>query len=205
MDLGEECLKYCINYALENCREDLEFLQEREINEDKQKPVNERQAMPLIERLNIVLNNKFERITYTEAIDILLSSSHYKKKKFKYEIEWGSDLQSEHERYLVEKHFQRPVIITAYPKKIKSSLRIQRRLNPSTCATMILMPMVARQWLRWIFLFQVLEKLLVDRKEKNVLQNVRSSTFPMNTYGGIWKHVNSGQLFTQVSVWVLSV
>lgn len=120
MDLGEECLKYCINYALENCREDLEFLQEREINEDKQKPVNERQAMPLIERLNIVLNNKFERITYTEAIDILLSSSHYKKKKFKYEIEWGSDLQSEHERYLVEKHFQRPVIITAYPKKIKS-------------------------------------------------------------------------------------
>jgi asparaginyl-tRNA synthetase len=120
MDLGEELLKYCIQYALDNCLEDLEFLQEREINEDKQKPVNERQAMPLIERLKVVLNNKFERITYTEAIDILLNSSHYKKKKFKFEIEWGSDLQSEHERYLVEKHFQRPVIITAYPKKIKS-------------------------------------------------------------------------------------
>ncbi len=120
MDLGEECLKYCIQYALEHGKEDLEFLQEREINEDKQKPVNERQSIPLIERLKIVLENKFERITYTEAIDILLNSSHYKKKKFKYEIAWGSDLQSEHERYLVEKHFQRPVIITAYPKKIKS-------------------------------------------------------------------------------------
>jgi asparaginyl-tRNA synthetase len=120
MDLGEELLKYCIQYTLDNCLEDLEFLQEREINEDKQKPVNERQAMPLIERLKVVLDNKFERITYTEAIDILLNSSHYKKKKFKFEIEWGSDLQSEHERYLVEKHFQRPVIITAYPKKIKS-------------------------------------------------------------------------------------
>lgn len=120
MDLGEECLKYCINYALENAREDLEFLQEREINEDKQKPLNERQTLPLIERLNVILNNKFERITYTEAIDILINSSHYKKKKFKYDIAWGADLQSEHERYLVEKHFQRPVIITAYPKKIKS-------------------------------------------------------------------------------------
>lgn len=120
MDLGEACLKFCINYILENCREDLEFLQEREINEDKQKPMNERQPMPLIERLNIISENSFERITYTQAIDILLASSEYKKKKFKYEIEWGSDLQSEHERFLVEKHFKRPVIITGYPKKIKS-------------------------------------------------------------------------------------
>jgi len=120
MDLGEACLKYCIGYALEKCREDLEFLQEREINEDKQKPVNERQSLPLIERLEMILKNSFERITYTEAIDIILNSQNYKKKKFKYEIAWGSDLQSEHERYLVEKHFQRPVIITAYPKAIKS-------------------------------------------------------------------------------------
>jgi len=120
MDLGEECLKHCINYVLEKCREDLEFLQEREINEDKQKPLNERQSLPLIERLEMIIKNSFERITYTEAIDIILNSQHYKKKKFKYEIAWGSDLQSEHERYLVEKHFQRPVIITAYPKAIKS-------------------------------------------------------------------------------------
>ncbi len=120
MDLGEECLKFCLNYALEHCKEDLEFLQEREITEDKQKPVDERQAMPLLERLHMVVKNEFERISYTEAIDILLNSNHYKKKKFKYPVEWGIDMQSEHERYLVEKHFQKPVIITGYPAAIKA-------------------------------------------------------------------------------------
>ena len=120
MDLGEACLKFCLNYALEHCKEDLEFLQEREITEDKQKPVDERQSMPLLERLNMVVKNEFERITYTEAIDILLNSNHFKKKKFKYPVEWGIDMQSEHERYLVEKHFQKPVIITGYPAAIKA-------------------------------------------------------------------------------------
>ncbi len=120
MDLGEACLKYCIQYALEHCKEDLEFLQERETNEDKQKPVDDRQSMPLLERLNMIVSNDFERITYTEAIDILLNSNHFKKKKFKYPVEWGIDMQSEHERYLVEKHFQKPVIITGYPAAIKA-------------------------------------------------------------------------------------
>lgn len=120
MDLGEACLKYCLNYALNHCKEDLAFLQEREINEDKQKPVDERQSMPLLERLNMVVQNEFERINYTDAIDILLNSNHFKKKKFKYPVEWGIDMQSEHERYLVEKHFQKPVIITGYPAAIKS-------------------------------------------------------------------------------------
>lgn len=120
MDLGEACLKFCIQYALDHCKEDLEFLQERETNEDKQKPVEERQSMPLLERLNMIVSNDFERITYTEAIDILLNSSHFKKKKFKFPVEWGIDMQSEHERYLVEKHFQKPVIITGYPAAIKA-------------------------------------------------------------------------------------
>ena len=120
MDLGEACLKFCIQYALDHCKEDLEFLQERETNEDKQKPVDERQTMPLLERLGIIVNNDFERISYTEAIEILLQSNHYKKKKFKYPVEWGIDMQSEHERYLVEKHFQKPVIITGYPAAIKA-------------------------------------------------------------------------------------
>jgi len=120
MNLGEACLKYCIQYALDHCREDLEFLQERELNEDKQKPVDERQSMPLLERLNMIVSNQFERISYTEAIDILLQSNHYKKKKFKFPVEWGIDMQSEHERYLVEKHFQKPVIITGYPAAIKA-------------------------------------------------------------------------------------
>lgn len=120
MDLGEACLKFCIQYALEHCKEDLEFLQERETNEDKQKPIEERQSMPLLERLHMVVSNDFERISYTEAIDILLNSNHFKKKKFKYPVEWGIDMQSEHERYLVEKHFQKPVIITGYPAAIKA-------------------------------------------------------------------------------------
>lgn len=139
-DLAEEFLKYCIQYALEHGREDLEFLQEREINEDKLKPVDERQSMPLIERLEFVVNNQFERITYTEAIDILLNSSHYKKKKFKFNVEWGIDLQSEHERYLVEKHFQKPVIITGYPAKIKAFYMRMNEDGKTVAAMDILVP-----------------------------------------------------------------
>jgi asparaginyl-tRNA synthetase len=139
-DLAEDFLKYCIQYALEHGREDLEFLQEREINEDKLKPVDERQSMPLIQRLEFVVNNQFERITYTEAIDILLNSSHYKKKKFKFNVEWGIDLQSEHERYLVEKHFQKPVIITGYPAKIKAFYMRLNEDGKTVAAMDILVP-----------------------------------------------------------------
>ncbi len=120
MDLAEAFLKYCLNYVIENALEDLTFLQEREQQEDKTKPQEERQTLPLIERLKFVVESPFERITYTEAIDILMNSNHYKKKKFKYDVSWGIDLQSEHERYLVEKHFQKPVIITGYPAAIKA-------------------------------------------------------------------------------------
>ena len=120
MDLAEEFIQYIIRYALENNKEDLEFLTQRLADEEKQKPQQERSEMGLIEKLEFVLNNKFERITYTEAIDILLDSPTYKKKKFQYDVQWGTDLQSEHERYLVEKHFKKPVIVTDYPKDIKS-------------------------------------------------------------------------------------
>ncbi len=120
MDLAEEFIQYIIKYALEHNKEDLAFLQERLINEEKQKPANERSEMTLLEKLNSVVENKFERITYTEAIDILLQSKPYQKKQFKYEVSWGIDLQSEHERFLVEKHFKKPVIVTDYPKDIKA-------------------------------------------------------------------------------------
>jgi asparaginyl-tRNA synthetase len=140
MDLAEEFLQFCIKYALENCREDLEFLQERETNEDKLKPVDDRQSMPLIQRLEFVTNNKFERITYSEAIDILLNSNHYKKKKFKFNVEWGIDLQSEHERYLVEKHFQKPVIITGYPAAIKAFYMRMNEDGKTVAAMDILVP-----------------------------------------------------------------
>ncbi|MFZ5552967.1 MAG: asparagine--tRNA ligase [Bacteroidota bacterium] len=121
MDLAEELLKYVIRYTLENCADDLEFLKNRLLDEEKQKPMNERSPMDLTTKLQFCLDNKFERLTYTEAIDILMSSDHNKKKKFQYPVEkWGTDLQSEHERYLVEKHFKKPVILTDYPKEIKA-------------------------------------------------------------------------------------
>lgn len=120
MNLAEEFMQYVIKYVLDNNKEDLAFLQERLINEEKQKPANDRSEMTLIDKLNFVIENKFERITYTEAIDILLQSKPYQKKQFKYDVSWGIDLQSEHERFLVEKHFKKPVIVTDYPKDIKA-------------------------------------------------------------------------------------
>lgn len=121
MDLAEAFIKFVIGYVLENNREDLDFLAARLVEEEKQKPQQERSEMGLIEKLEFVLHNEFVRITYTEAIDILKNSKPNKNKKFQYLIEgWGADLQSEHERYLVEKHFKKPVILTDYPKEIKS-------------------------------------------------------------------------------------
>lgn len=120
MDLAEDFIQYLIKYVMENNKEDLEFLDQRLAEEEKQKPQAERQEFGLLEKLRFVTDNKFERITYTEAIQILLDSSHYKKKKFKYDVSWGIDMQSEHERYLVEKHFKKPVIVTNYPAAIKA-------------------------------------------------------------------------------------
>jgi len=121
MDLAEEMLQYLVKYALDNCEDDLQFLHERRAKENAQKPQNERDELELIDRLNFVVENKFIRLTYTEAIEILKNSKPNKKKQFQYLIEgWGTDLQSEHERYLVEKHFKKPVILTDYPKDIKA-------------------------------------------------------------------------------------
>jgi asparaginyl-tRNA synthetase len=120
-NLAEEFIKYIIKHAIDNNREDLEFLAQRLAEEEKSLPQDKRSEMGLMEKLEFVLNNQFERITYTEAIEILKESNHNKKKKFQYPIEgWGMDLQSEHERYLVEKHFKKPVILTNYPAAIKS-------------------------------------------------------------------------------------
>ena len=121
MDLAEDFMKYVISYAMENCKDDLNFLAERFNKEQKQKPEAERSELGLIERLEYVLNNKFIRLSYTEAVEILKESKPNKKGKFKYPIEgWGADLQSEHERYLVEKHFKTPVILFDYPAEIKA-------------------------------------------------------------------------------------
>jgi asparaginyl-tRNA synthetase len=139
-DLAEDFIRYVIGYAMEHNREDIEFLQQRLLDEEKQKPQAERSEMALIEKLEFVLNNKFERITYTEAIDILLNSPAYKKKKFQYEVSWGIDMQSEHERYLVEKHFKKPVIVTDYPKDIKAFYMRQNDDGKTVAAMDILVP-----------------------------------------------------------------
>ena len=121
MNLAEDFIKHVVQYVLQNCEEDLQFLEKRLLDEEKTKPQAERSAMPLIEKLKFVSENTFQRVTYTEAIDILRNSKPNKKKKFQYPIDaWGADLQSEHERYLVEKHFKCPVILFDYPAKIKA-------------------------------------------------------------------------------------
>ncbi|MFZ4473960.1 MAG: asparagine--tRNA ligase [Saprospiraceae bacterium] len=121
MDLAESMLQHVIAYALKNCAEDLAILEERLVEEEKSKPQDQRSDMALTDKLRFVVDNRFERITYTEAVDILKNSNQNKKGKFQYPIEgWGADLQSEHERYLVEKHFKKPVILTHYPAAIKA-------------------------------------------------------------------------------------
>src|SRR5690554_100701 len=121
MDLAEDFMKSVLSYILENNREDLEFLENRLLEEEKTKPQAERSEMRLIEKIKFVVDNNFKRVSYTEAIDILKNSKPNKKNKFKYLIEeWGADLQSEHERYLVEKHFNCPVILFDYPANIKA-------------------------------------------------------------------------------------
>jgi asparaginyl-tRNA synthetase len=130
MDLAEDFIKYVIKFTVEKCADDLKFLEGRLLDEEKQKPQAERSEMTLLEKLNFVLQNDFKRVSYTEAIDILKESTPNKKKKFQYPIEaWGADLQSEHERFLVEKHFKCPVILYDYPAKIKA---FYMRLNTDT-------------------------------------------------------------------------
>ena len=121
MDLAEDFIKYVIGYVLENCKDDLEFLDQRLLQEEKSKPMNQRSEMALIEKLQFIIDNNFRRVSYTEAIDILKNSKPNKKKKFQFPVnEWGVDLQSEHERFLVEKHFKSPVILFDYPANIKA-------------------------------------------------------------------------------------
>jgi len=121
MDLAEDFIRYVIKHTVDKCGDDLKFLEGRLLEEEKSKPQADRSEMALLEKLKFVLENNFTRVSYTEAIDILRNSTPNKKKKFNYIInEWGADLQSEHERFLVEKHFKCPVIVYDYPANIKS-------------------------------------------------------------------------------------
>ena len=140
-NLAEEFIKYLIRFAMDNNRGDLEFLAQRLADEEKQLPQDKRSELGLIEKLEFVLNNDFQRLTYTEAIEILKESNHNKKKKFQFPITgWGMDLQSEHERYLVEKHFRKPVILMNYPAEIKAFYMRQNDDGKTVAAMDILAP-----------------------------------------------------------------
>ena len=140
MDLTEDFLKYCCRSILENCEEELKFLDERSAKEQAQKPQHERNKLGLIESIKFVVDNPFKRLSYTEAITTLLNSKHYKKKKFQFPVEWGVDLQSEHERYLVEKEFNCPVILSDYPAKIKAFYMRVNDDNKTVAAMDVLFP-----------------------------------------------------------------
>ena len=143
MDLAEDFLKYCIKYCLEKYKDDLDFLTHRLDKEEKNLKKEERSGMSLLDRLTFVIDNTFERITYTKAIEILKNSKPNKKKKFQYPINgFGDDLQSEHERYLVEKKFRKPVIITDYPKGIKAFYMKMNEDNSTVRAMDILFPLI---------------------------------------------------------------
>jgi asparaginyl-tRNA synthetase len=141
MQLAQDFLQYLAKYALDNCMEDLQFLDKRAQEEEAAKPQEQRSELGLIDRLKFVTENDFQRLSYTEAIDVLRNSNPNKKKKFQYLIEeWGADLQSEHERYLVEKHFKKPVILYNYPAAIKSFYMKQNEDGKTVRAMDVLFP-----------------------------------------------------------------
>lgn len=172
MDLAEDFIKYVIRYTMEHCADDLQFLEGRLTDEEKSKPQAERSEMTLLEKLRFVVENEFKRISYTEAIDILKNSKPNKSKKFQYPIEeWGADLQSEHERYLVEKHFKSPVILFDYPANIKAFYMRLNEDGKTVRAMDILFPGIgeivggSQREERYDVLLQKMEVLGIDQEE----------------------------------------
>lgn len=172
MDLAEEFIKYVLNYIVKNCPKDLEFLENRLLDEEKNKPKEQRSPMPLREKLNFVIKNNFKRVSYTEAIDILKNSKPNKKKKFNYLIEeWGADLQSEHERYLVEKYFKCPVILFDYPASIKAFYMRLNEDGKTVRAMDVLFPGIgemvggSQREERYEVLVEKMKALAIDPKE----------------------------------------
>ena len=184
MDLAEDMLKYLVKYVLDNCREDLDFLNKRLLEEEKHKKEHERSPMNLIERLEFVLAEKFERITYSQAIDVLKNSNYNKKKKFNFLIEdWGIDLQSEHERYLVEKHFKKPVIITDYPKDIKAFYMKQNDDGKTVRAMDVLFPQIG----------EIIGGSQREEDYDKLLQRIREMKIPLKS---MWWYLETRQFGT---------
>ena len=191
MDLAEDFLKYLIRRALDTCVDDLDFLEKRALDEEKNRPVEERAGMNLRQRLHFVADNRFERLSYTDAIDILRNSKHNKKGKFQYPVErWGADLQSEHERYLVERHFNKPVILYNYPKEIKAFYMRQNEDGHTVGAMDILFPYIgeivggSQREERYDRLVQRIRELGIDEKSLWwYLDTRRFGTTPHSGFG----------------------
>ena len=184
MDLAEDMLKYLVQYALDNCSEDLEFLDKRLQDEEKHKREQDRSPMNLIERLEFVLAEDFERISYSEAINILRNSNYNKKKKFSYIIEgWGADLQSEHERYLVEKHFKKPVILTDYPRDIKAFYMKQNDDGKTVRAMDVLFPQIG----------EIIGGSQREEEYDKLLQRIKEMNIPMDS---MWWYLETRQFGT---------
>jgi len=172
MDLAEDFIKSVLTYVLEHCKEDLAFLDERFMQEEKTKPQLQRSEMSLLEKLKFVADNNFKRVSYTEAIDILRNCKPNKKKKFQYPInEWGADLQSEHERFLVEKHFKCPVILFDYPADIKAFYMRSNEDGKTVRAMDVLFPGIgemvggAQREERYDVLIEKMKAMNIDEKE----------------------------------------
>ena len=191
MNLAEEMLQYVIKEALEKCADDIAFLNDRLLEEEKQKPQQERSEMSLLDKLNFCVENNFERVTYTQAFEILRESNHNKKKKFSYLIDkWGADLQSEHERYLVEKHFKKPVILTDYPKEIKAFYMRQNDDGKTVRAMDVLFPGIgeiiggSQREERYDKLVQRMEEMHIPAKEMHWYLDTRKfGTCPHAGFG----------------------
>ncbi|MFT3703583.1 MAG: asparagine--tRNA ligase [Agriterribacter sp.] len=200
MNLAEEFIKDLIQYVIDHNHDDLEFLAQRLAEEEKQLPQDKRSELGLLEKLDFVLKNNFERITYTEAIDILLQSTPYKKKKFQYEVKWGIDMQSEHERYLVEKHFKKPVIVTNYPAGIKAFYMRQNDDGKTVAAMDILAPGIG-EIVGGSQREERLEKLTARMKEMHVPEEELSWYLDTRRYGTV-PHAGFGLGFERMVLFV---
>lgn len=190
MNLAESFIKYMIVHVLNHNMDDIKFLSERLFEEERQLPEDKRSPMSLIDKLRFVIDNSFERITYTEAVEILINSPHNRKKKFQYEVKWGTDLQSEHERYLVEKHFKKPVIVRNYPTDIKAFYMRQNDDGKTVAAMDILAPGIgeivggSQREERLEFLLKRMEQLDISANDLDwYLDTRRFGTVPHSGFG----------------------
>ena len=200
MDLAEDFTKYLINYVLENYPDDLAFLDKRIQDLEKNMKKEERRSMGLIETLRFVVDNEYERITYTEAIRLLQNSKPYKKKKFKFPVEWGNDLASEHERWLVEKKFQKPVIVRDYPKDVKSFYMRMNDDNKTVAAMDVLFPGIG-EVIGGSQREERLDKLLTRMEEMNVPEHELSWFLDLRKFGGC-PHAGFGLGFERIILFI---